>query len=216
MSQKANNNPTGINQHKLCPKKGDEHLAELLRAYFKRNITNRLVISELLEAEHNIKMSQATVARRCDDLGLHGSGKTTRQMSETDKRQLVLDQMSQDLTGRRGPVLTREAIIFHTGVCLTRQCIIDEMHLHHPEGFALREPSAKKVKRGVLTSLGPHHEWSADSHDKLTQIGFPVYGIRDKWSGKWLGLWVSVSSFDCVLISESCCRVGRDANTVDD
>jgi hypothetical protein len=64
------------------------------------------------------------------------------------------------------------------------------MRLHHPEGFALREPNAKKVKHGVLTSLGPHHEWSADGHDKLMQIGFPVYGIRDKWSGKWLGLWV--------------------------
>jgi hypothetical protein len=64
------------------------------------------------------------------------------------------------------------------------------MHLHHSEGFVLREPSAKKVKHGVLTSLGPYHKWSADGHDKLTQIGFPVYGTRDKWLGKWLGLWV--------------------------
>jgi hypothetical protein len=38
--------------------------------------------------------------------------------------------------------------------------------------------------------LGPHHEWSGDGHDKLAQIGFPIWGIRDKWSGKWLGLWV--------------------------
>ena len=64
------------------------------------------------------------------------------------------------------------------------------MRLHDPDGFSLREPSAKKVHRSVLVSLGPHHEWSADGHDKLSAIGFPIWGVRDKWSGKWLGLWV--------------------------
>ena len=64
------------------------------------------------------------------------------------------------------------------------------MRLQDAEGFSLREPSAKKVHRGVLVSLGPHHEWSADGHDKLTSIGFPVWGVRDKWSGKWLSLSV--------------------------
>lgn len=64
------------------------------------------------------------------------------------------------------------------------------MRLLDPKGFSLREPAAKKKHRGVLVSLGPHHEWSADGHDKLAQIGFPIWGVRDKWSGKWLGLWV--------------------------
>ena len=64
------------------------------------------------------------------------------------------------------------------------------MRLQDAEGFSLREPSAKKVHRGVLYSLGPHHEWSADGHDKLTSIGWPIWGVRDKWSGKWLCLRV--------------------------
>jgi hypothetical protein len=64
------------------------------------------------------------------------------------------------------------------------------MRIHEPEGFAERMPTAKKVLRFPLTSLGPNDQWSADGHDKLSQIGFPIYGIRDKWSGKWLGLWV--------------------------
>jgi hypothetical protein len=69
-----------------------------------------------------------------------------------------------------------------------------------PEGSALRQPDAKKVHRGVLVSLGPHHEWSCDGHDKLSQIGFPIWGIRDKWSGKWLGLWVVPSNrFNTVI-----------------
>ncbi|KAG1802206.1 uncharacterized protein HD556DRAFT_1429779 [Suillus plorans] len=41
-----------------------------------------------------------------------------------------------------------------------------------------------------LVVLGPHHEWSGNGHDKLTQIGFPIWVIRDIWSGKWLSIHV--------------------------
>ena len=64
------------------------------------------------------------------------------------------------------------------------------MLLHDSRGFKLRAPGSKKVHRTPLLALGPHHEWSADGHDKLTSIGFPIWGVRDKWSGQWLGLWV--------------------------
>ena len=64
------------------------------------------------------------------------------------------------------------------------------MRIQDPVGFELREPHAKKVQRFALVSLGPHHEWSGDGHDKLMAIGFPVWGMRDKWSGNWLGIWV--------------------------
>ncbi|KAF8591787.1 hypothetical protein K439DRAFT_1326192, partial [Ramaria rubella] len=59
-----------------------------------------------------------------------------------------------------------------------------------PKGFALRDPMAKKIHRVPLVVLGPNYEWSADGHDKLSSIGFPVWGIRDVWSGVWHGLWV--------------------------
>jgi hypothetical protein len=72
-----------------------------------------------------------------------------------------------------------------------REYIISEMRKQDPEGFANREPAVgKKVLRTPLVALGPHHEWSADGHDKLSKLGFPIYGIRDKWCTKWLGLWV--------------------------
>lgn len=64
------------------------------------------------------------------------------------------------------------------------------MSLLDPEGFAIREPTANKKRRVALKHIGPHHEWSGDGHDKLAKIGFPIWGIRDCWSGKWLGLWV--------------------------
>jgi hypothetical protein len=73
-----------------------------------------------MDINYQMALSQATVSWRCDNLGLHRSEKTTHEMSETNKCQLVLNQMSQDPTGHRGPVLMREAIIFHMGVCLTQ------------------------------------------------------------------------------------------------
>ena len=39
-------------------------------------------------------------------------------------------------------------------------------------------------------ALGPHNKWSGDGHDKLIKIGYAIWGIHDKWPGKWLELWV--------------------------
>lgn len=64
------------------------------------------------------------------------------------------------------------------------------MLAHNYTGFDVREPGAKKVHRTPLVSLGPHHEWSGDGHDKLAAIGFPIWALRDVWSSCWLGIWV--------------------------
>jgi len=41
-----------------------------------------------------------------------------------------------------------------------------------------------------LTSAGPNEVWCCDGHDKLCKYGFAIWGVRDKFSRKWLGLWV--------------------------
>ena len=63
------------------------------------------------------------------------------------------------------------------------------MHLQDPEGFAIREPGARRIKHSPIVCLGPHYEWCGDGHDKLAAIGFLVWGAQDKWGRKWLGLW---------------------------
>ena len=68
--------------------------------------------------------------------------------------------------------------------------IADKMRQIDPEGFARQEPTAWKILRKPLVALGPHDEWSCDGYDELVQYGFPIWGVRDKWGGKWLGLWV--------------------------
>ncbi len=68
------------------------------------------------------------------------------------------------------------------------------MHVHDPEGFSQREPTSKKIRRFPKYPVGIHERWSADGHDKLYKIGFPIYGIVDDATGKSLGAWVLPSN----------------------
>ncbi|GJJ06685.1 hypothetical protein Clacol_000880 [Clathrus columnatus] len=69
----------------------------------------------------------------------------------------LLDQLAADPTNRQGLKIIREAIANSTSIHLT----------------------SKKAKRSPIAVLGPHHEWSGDGHDKLSAIGFPLWGVRD-------------------------------------
>ncbi|KAG1834205.1 hypothetical protein EV424DRAFT_1468724 [Suillus variegatus] len=178
------------------PPKGDHKVANLLREYHWQNILDHKLISKLLQAEHGIKMSEATVAHCRRELGLFGNCLTAAQLPEVTKCQLVLDQLADDPTGHCGPRVVKELIANKTRVMLLRfgplhsKYIRDQMMLQEPEGFIVRQPTSKKLSQRPLVVLGPHHEWSGDGHDKLTQISFPIWGICDVWSGKWLGIWV--------------------------
>ncbi|KAF9487145.1 hypothetical protein BDN71DRAFT_1405132, partial [Pleurotus eryngii] len=184
-----NNNPTGINQYKECPPKGDIHIAEILRDCHRQG-WGRTRISDFLEKTHKVKMSPTTVQRRMTALGLFGSSVATARLPDEVKMQLILDQMARDPLSRQGPNSVKEGILFDTGIKLTREYTRNAMHLQDPTGAAACEPTAKKVHKAQLVALGPHHEWSADGHDKLSALGFPIWGIRDKWTGQWLCLRV--------------------------
>lgn len=135
-----NRNPQGKNQYPECPPRGDADLERLLRDYHRRGITSRIKLSELFKAIHGITISPAGISRRRKDLGLTGSMLTTRQLSSTQKRQLVLDQLAKDPTRRQGPRTIREGILRDTGIMLTRDYVASEMRIHDPEGFDLRKP----------------------------------------------------------------------------
>ncbi|KAJ2935155.1 hypothetical protein H1R20_g1901, partial [Candolleomyces eurysporus] len=184
------NNPTGRNQHKDCPPKDSEQVNDVLRRYHNSGQTNRVTVSGLLRTVHGIQMSSATVARRWNSMGLKGSTATSRDLPDETKRQYVLDACAEDPAGRQGPGSIRENIRLKTGVHLTFKSVRNEMRAAHPAGFSARDPNSKKLVRSSLTSPGPHAEWSADGHDKFKEQGFPIWGIRDKWSRQWIGLWV--------------------------
>ena len=68
------------------------------------------------------------------------------------------------------------------------------MHTHDREAFATCEPTAKCIHRVKKYPIGIHQRWSADGHDKLYKIGFPIWAIVDDATSKWLGAWVVPSN----------------------
>jgi hypothetical protein len=147
------------------------------------------------------------ITQRKHKLGLKGSSATTKSIPDVVKRQMVLDQMAKDPTGMQGPRTVKEGIAHDTGknitwyiaVILWSLTVLDiyfsdwiwnEMQELDPGAFASRAPTAKKIHRVPIVAMGPHHWWSADGHEKLNKIRFPVWAIWDVWSGKWLGIWV--------------------------
>ncbi|KAG1859675.1 hypothetical protein F4604DRAFT_1588966 [Suillus subluteus] len=180
----------------MIAQKNDPFIWQILTQYHHDNITNRTKISCLLQAEHGIIMSEATVVQHRQQFGLLESGQLTCSLPGSTKRQLVLDQLAQDPLHHCGPHLVQEAIVADTGHLLTRerpQGRIEHQggpeRYHHHKGRTTRE-GQKKVRGQVEKIIVPHHQWSGDGHDKLSKIGFPIWAIHDQWSGKWLGMWV--------------------------
>lgn len=67
---------------------------------------------------------------------------------------------------------------------------------HFPDGFDQRSRSALNRTRHTATiqSFGPNEQLSIDGHDKLLSIGFPIYGMKDKYSRKWISLATAPSN----------------------
>ncbi|KAF8589589.1 hypothetical protein K439DRAFT_1332114 [Ramaria rubella] len=91
-------NPTGKNQYRDCPSRNDPKLQALLREYDRHGITNKQDLSELLKAEANITISPVSVVRCRAHIGLKASKRTTQEIPDVVKRQLVLDEMTKDPT----------------------------------------------------------------------------------------------------------------------
>lgn len=141
------NNRIGINQYKDRPAPDDPHVAELLREYHSKGITDRTQVSKLLLEEHNIILSESSVSRRKKNLGLKASRLTTLELSLSVKRQLILDQMAKDPKGRLGARMVKQGILHDTGIHLTRDYIREEMMKLDPAGYAARGPAHVKAKR---------------------------------------------------------------------
>ena len=188
-------------------------LQEALKKYHRELISDNIRISELLLAEHGIDMKYVqvslivlvsaynffctrprTIKLHRQQLGLTGSRKTMKMLDPKEAEQLVLDQIDRDAARHQGPRTIRHKLAMRTGQHLPRDYISDTMHIHDPTGFSKRNPTANRIHREPKVSLGINERWSADGHDKLNKIGFPVWAIVDDAVGKWLGIWVVPSN----------------------
>ncbi|KAK7029193.1 hypothetical protein R3P38DRAFT_3189464 [Favolaschia claudopus] len=197
-------NPSGKNQYAAVPPL--DEITDILRKYHSDNPTFKYVdYIEALQTDHNIRIgfgffmyqssttrltkftaSRSKIAKYLSQLGLSTSSRGNR-MPDGEQTQLILDELANDPRQTRGPRVVKEALNL-AGHKIGRNKISDVMHTFEEEGFEKRDPKAQKktVKRTPLTAVGPHEEWSMDGHDKMNEAGFGIYGIRDKWGGKFL------------------------------
>jgi hypothetical protein len=134
-----------------------------------------------------------TVKKHRMQLGLTGSRKTMKMLDPKEAEQLVLDEMDNDAARHQGRTI-RHKIAMRTGQHLLRDYVTDTMRTHDAAGFIKRDPTAKRIHREPKVPLGINERWSADGHDKLNGIGFPVWAIVDDAVGRWLGIWVVPSN----------------------
>ncbi|KAF9554879.1 hypothetical protein CPC08DRAFT_643686 [Agrocybe pediades] len=124
------NNREGKNQYKDRPPRDDPHVANILRGYHAKGITDNRIISKMLLEEHKITLSEGSVHRRRKLHGLHASRTTMKQLDEETKRELILEQLRKDPTGKVGPRVIKIRIFQDRGIHLTR-CLICSFFFHY-------------------------------------------------------------------------------------
>ena len=124
-----------------------------------------------------------------------------KNMPQKEAEQLVLDQMDADPNHALGYRNIRHKVAMSTGIHVTRDFVADVMHTHDPGGSLRRDPSSRKIVRSMKVPIGIHDRWSADGHDKLNRIGFPIWAIVDDATGKWLGAWVVPSNRTAQIVA---------------
>ncbi|KAJ6520574.1 hypothetical protein DFH09DRAFT_1505134 [Mycena vulgaris] len=187
-----NRNPKGKNQH--APSEKELILEAALRAYHMEKIISNVKIATRLGLEYGIFISESTVKRRRKEYGLTGGAATERTLTAAQIEQLVLNQLDEDTAKRWGVRTVWHKIAFDTATILTRRSVAEIMHIHAPDDFAGREPTAKKIFRVAKFPLGIHERWAGDGHDKLYKIGFPIWMMVDDATAKILKAWVVPSN----------------------
>jgi hypothetical protein len=177
-------------------KADDPVLSEALRRYHRENKSSNTEIQRLYEAETGdrirfdilsesqcvpqliyLNSSISTIKRRRSQLGLIGSRSKKSNFTEMGLEQVVLNQMDKDQAKGQGVRPMKARIAFDQGIHIPREEVDRIMHLHDPEGFERRDPSAKRIHREPVVAIGIHERWSGDGHDKLYSIGYPVWAV---------------------------------------
>ncbi|CAK5279044.1 unnamed protein product [Mycena citricolor] len=175
-----NRNPTGKNQHKLDPI-WEQKLHWALRLLHSEKKTSNQVMKERLAIQFDIHTSESTIKRRRNLWELTGGEVTERKLSPQQVEQLVVDELNKDPSDMAGVNTIWHRIAFNAHVILKRDTVDHWMHIHRPEGFLKRDPTAKKISRQPKPMmLGPDERWSGDGHDKVNKYGFGIWMMVDE------------------------------------
>jgi hypothetical protein len=154
-------------------------------------------------------LSERTISRRWKEMGLKSARGGEAEMTREEVVQLVTDQLKQVPSDRRGRLhFIKSEIALKSGIhlkkcesfCLCshpahthtfiRKTVREVMDMLEPPTTARASKAPKRTRPSSLVSAGSNEVWIYDGYDGLCDYGFAIWGARDKFSRKWLGLWV--------------------------
>ena len=139
--------------------------------------------------------SGSSIKQRRNQLDLHGSKSDfVKNMPTQAKEQIVLSQLDKDPAQKQGLATIKAKINFDQNIHLPRSFVLSVMHTHNLDSFIRHGPNSKKILQFPKNPVGINERWSADGHDKLNHIGFPVWAVVDDATARWLGAWVVPSN----------------------
>jgi len=171
-------NPVGKNQYTDCPSKNSDAFLSLLRDYHKIT-TSRAEVKALLARQHNVNVSERTIGRRWQEMGLKASHAVEASMSPGEVMQLVVQHMNEDIAGCLGQTALKRQIALRTGIHLKRKTVGEIQRMVDPAAALARQPTSRKIRRVPLTSKGPNEVWCCDGHDKLSRYYPRMITARD-------------------------------------
>jgi hypothetical protein len=83
----------------------------------------------------------------------------------------------------------------------SREIIRSTQRKFDPDGVDARNPTAKKIPRAPVVTVGPNQIWGGDGHDKLYSCGFPLYAFTDTGTGYVLGGFFAPSNRRAVTVA---------------
>ncbi|KAL1942641.1 hypothetical protein VTO73DRAFT_4881 [Trametes versicolor] len=190
-------NPTGRNGYDNGTIPSDEELSAALQQYAKERLPAERRIARL-KAEFGYSIGTT----KLKDLQRKFGIATVRKPPPLPVAStLVCAKASEDPFRRKGPNTVKNQLAVE-GFQIPRSVVRSVMHTEDPTGAAIRHPRAgNHIIRKVLTAKGVWHEISVDGHEKLGPValemggvGFHIYGMREKWSGRVLWLVVVPNS----------------------
>lgn len=191
------NNPEGKNQYGgKIQWPADDVLKSALQEYAKENNGNGLPIEHQLQRiqqAFGISPLRSAFMKKRSRLLI----KTVRMNNDlrdspADMAQAVIDLKASDPQGRWGVDSVKQRLA-NSDVYLSRNDIRTIMHDYFDDEFDERMPGgrSKAPNRTPLVSAGPGESVHFDGHEKLghlalnlgQDIGLPIYGCKDKYSG---------------------------------
>ncbi|KAG7530696.1 hypothetical protein FFLO_04866 [Filobasidium floriforme] len=152
------------------------------------NIVHRPTLLKRLLQEYGIQISRSTLNKYLKQFNLGGPKRAGFSIEQVEGV-IVMHIRQHDPQNTDSPARIAAAL-GSRGIHIARDMVRAVMKTHFPEGFDQRSRSAtnKTSHNAVIQSYGPNDQLSIDGHDKLSSIGFPIYGMRDKFSRKWITL----------------------------